>query len=84
MTEIDFIVLDLDGGEMLSRCIRSIDAQEGVAVRIIIVDNGSVVPSSQRLPSLKSSVDHILLNDIPMVRGHKIFIDQPLVFPPGN
>jgi N-acetylglucosaminyl-diphospho-decaprenol L-rhamnosyltransferase len=59
MTEIDFIVLDLDGGEMLARCLRSIDAQREVAVRVIVVDNGSTVRSAERTPALAAPVEHI-------------------------
>lgn len=42
MTDVDAIVLDIDGGEMLAECLRSIEG----ANRIIVFDNGSRVPTS--------------------------------------
>lgn len=59
MTEIDFIVLDLDGGEMLQRCVASIAAQRDVTPRLIIVDNGSVVPARDRLAEPAVAIEHI-------------------------
>lgn len=61
MTDIDFIVLDLDGGVMLESCLRSIDAQREVTARIILVDNGSTVPAAQRAPSLAAPIEHVRL-----------------------
>jgi N-acetylglucosaminyl-diphospho-decaprenol L-rhamnosyltransferase len=49
MSEIDYIVLDHDGGPMLEACIASIDRQTRPAARVIIVDNGSRTPVSVRL-----------------------------------
>jgi GT2 family glycosyltransferase len=48
--EVDVIVLDWDGGEMLSSCLQSIDAQTLRPKRVIIFDNGSRQAVSQRLP----------------------------------
>jgi GT2 family glycosyltransferase len=42
MTDVDVIVLDIDGGEMLRDCLASIKG----AKRIIVFDNGSRVPTS--------------------------------------
>jgi GT2 family glycosyltransferase len=49
MSEIDYIVLDHDGGAMLEACIASIDSQVRPAARVIIIDNGSRAPVSERL-----------------------------------
>jgi len=45
MSEVETIVLDLDGGAMLEECIASIRAQT-VPTRIVVFDNGSRTPSS--------------------------------------
>lgn len=42
MTDVDAIVLDIDGGEMLAACLASIEG----AKRIIVFDNGSRVPTA--------------------------------------
>lgn len=63
MSEIDFIVIDLDGGEMLERCIDSIAAQRGVAVRIILVDNGSAVPARTRVRQAGVPIEHLRLDE---------------------
>jgi GT2 family glycosyltransferase len=42
MSDVDVIVLDIDGGEMLSECLASIHG----AARVIVFDNGSRVPTS--------------------------------------
>jgi N-acetylglucosaminyl-diphospho-decaprenol L-rhamnosyltransferase len=47
--EIDYIVLDFDGGDLLERCLESIRAQSLPPARIIIFDNGSQVPVTRRL-----------------------------------
>lgn len=41
MTDVDVIVLDIDGGAMLTECLQSIEG----AKRVIVFDNGSRVPS---------------------------------------
>jgi len=43
MSDVDFIVLDLDGGPMLQDCLRSIERQS--PHRIIVFDNGSRTPT---------------------------------------
>jgi GT2 family glycosyltransferase len=43
-TDVDVIVLDLDGGAMLHDCIASIRAQSVAPRRIVVFDNGSRVP----------------------------------------
>jgi GT2 family glycosyltransferase len=45
MSDIDVIVLDVDGGAMLHECIASIRAQT-VTARIIVLDNGSKSPAA--------------------------------------
>jgi len=49
MSNIDYIVLDRDGGAMLEACIASIDLQNPPPARVIIIDNGSRAPVSARL-----------------------------------
>jgi len=44
MTEVAFIVLDIDGGEMLRDCLDSIHAQTVAPHEVVVVDNGSRVP----------------------------------------
>lgn len=48
MTDVDAIVLDLDGGPMLQACIDSLAAQTVPPRRILVFDNGSRVPSAPR------------------------------------
>src|SRR4051812_17858672 len=45
MSEVDVIVLDIDGGAMLDECIESIGTQSVPARSIIVFDNGSRIPS---------------------------------------
>jgi GT2 family glycosyltransferase len=45
----ELIVLDLDGGEMLRRCLRSIERQTVLPWRLTIVDNGSREPVVSRI-----------------------------------
>jgi len=49
MNDLTFIVLDIDGGEMLARCVESMRRQTVRPDRIIILDNGSNVPSWTRI-----------------------------------
>lgn len=49
MTEIDVVVLDIDGGAMLDECLASIRAQTLRPHRVIVVDNGSRVPVTTRV-----------------------------------
>lgn len=44
MPDVDFIVLDIDGGAMLRACLDSIDAQTIAPREIIVFDNGSKEP----------------------------------------
>lgn len=43
MSDVDVIVLDIDGGAMLAECLASIRAQS-VPSRVLVFDNGSRVP----------------------------------------
>jgi GT2 family glycosyltransferase len=45
MTDVDVIVLDLDGGAMLGECLASIAAQNVPPRRVIVFDNGSQMPT---------------------------------------
>ena len=45
MTDVDVIVLDIDGGAMLDECLASIEG----ATRVIVFDNGSKVPTATRV-----------------------------------
>ena len=49
MSEWAAIVLDIDGGERLDRCLRSIGDQSPGPARVVIVDNGSMVPVRERI-----------------------------------
>jgi GT2 family glycosyltransferase len=49
MTDVDVIVLDVDGGAMLDECLASIRAQSVAPKRILLLDNGSRVPASERV-----------------------------------
>lgn len=49
MSDVDAVVVDLDGGEMLEACIASIAGQTLPPRRIIVFDNGSRVPAASRL-----------------------------------
>ena len=57
MNDLTVIVLDVDGGEMLSRCIESIRKQTVKPARIVVFDNGSAVPASTRISG--SEVLHV-------------------------
>src|SRR6476469_7433711 len=45
MSDVDVIVLDVDGGAMLSDCLASIERQTLRANRVIVFDNGSRTPT---------------------------------------
>lgn len=47
--EVTVCILDLDGGEMLERCLASLTAQRVQPKQIIVVDNGSLHPVIDRL-----------------------------------
>jgi GT2 family glycosyltransferase len=49
MSESDVIVLDIDGGPMLDECLASIRGQTRKPARVVVVDNGSRQPVSQRV-----------------------------------
>lgn len=44
MTDVDLIVLDVDGGPMLDECLASIRAQTVAPRAVVVFDNGSRVP----------------------------------------
>lgn len=50
MSELDAVVLDLDGGESLAQLLASMEAQTLPFRRVILWDNGSAVPLAERLP----------------------------------
>jgi len=50
-SDLDLIVLDLDGGAMLEECLTSIESQTDRPGRVIVWDNGSRVPVAKRIPS---------------------------------
>lgn len=58
---VEFIVIDLDGGDMLTDCLHAIDAQSYASKRIILVDNGSAVPVMDRLPMLGTHLELLRL-----------------------
>ena len=45
MSDVDVIVLDVDGGAMLRECLESIDRQMLQPNRVILFDNGSRTPT---------------------------------------
>jgi GT2 family glycosyltransferase len=45
MSDVDVIVLDIDGGAMLADCLAALRAQSHPPSRIIVFDNGSTVPT---------------------------------------
>lgn len=49
----DVIVLDVDGGAMLLECLASIGAQTSKPRRVLVLDNGSRVPVTERLDDRK-------------------------------
>lgn len=49
MTDVSVIVLDLDGGDMLRSCLDSIAAQTLPPREVIVFDNGSRTPVSERI-----------------------------------
>ena len=57
MSEVDAIVLDLDGGEALGDLLRSMERQTLPFGRIILWDNGSRVSLAQRVPSTSLPVE---------------------------
>lgn len=59
---VDLIILDIDGGEMLVRCLDSVLAMSLLPDRIILVDNGSADPVSRR-PAMSGYPIEILRND---------------------
>lgn len=48
MSDVDVIVLDLDGGDLLLDCLDSLAGQTMVPRQVIIFDNGSRCPVAQR------------------------------------
>ena len=46
MSDVSVIVLDIDGGPMLQRCLDSIRAQTLTPDEIVVLDNGSRAPVS--------------------------------------
>jgi len=62
-SEVDVIVLDWDGGEALTSCLQSVDAQTRPPSRIIIVDNGSRLPVYQRLPKNLLKIPYVLVRN---------------------
>jgi N-acetylglucosaminyl-diphospho-decaprenol L-rhamnosyltransferase len=45
MSDIDVIILDIDGGAMLRECLASVDRQTLRANKVIVFDNGSRTPT---------------------------------------
>src|SRR5512132_3823598 len=50
MSDVDAIVLDIDGGAMLQACIDALLGQSHRPRNVIVYDNGSHTPVSMRLP----------------------------------
>jgi len=56
MSDVDLIVLDLDGGPLLEECLVSIERQTLAPSRVIVFDNGSRVPVEDRLRRRSANV----------------------------
>ncbi|HVS30749.1 MAG TPA: glycosyltransferase family 2 protein [Thermoanaerobaculia bacterium] len=61
--QVEVIVLDWDGGAALTDCLHSIDVQTQLPSRVIIVDNGSLVPVYQRLPKTLLKIPYVILRN---------------------
>lgn len=61
MSDVDFIVVDFDGGEMLLRCLRSLLQQSVRPSSVIVVDNGSDIPTAQRVSEIELPFIHVRL-----------------------
>lgn len=59
--EVDLIILDWDGGELLINCLHSINGQSRPPSRVIILDNGSRLPVYQRLPKNLLKVPYVII-----------------------
>ena len=59
--DVELIVLDWDGGELLTKCLQSIDAQTRKPARVIILDNGSRVSVYQRLAKNILRVPYVIV-----------------------
>jgi len=51
VNQVDLIILDLDGGEMLQACLASIEGQTVTPRSVIVWDNGSAIPVAERVAS---------------------------------
>jgi GT2 family glycosyltransferase len=49
MIDCEVIVLDLNGGGHLDRCLASLAAQSGLPRRVLVFDNGSKTPAKERV-----------------------------------
>ena len=53
MSDVDAIVLDVDGGAMLEDCLASIRAQTAAPRTIVVLDNGSALPVADRVSGVE-------------------------------
>ena len=51
MTDVDVVILDLDGGARLVACLTSIAVQSRLPARVIVFDNGSKEATATRVSS---------------------------------
>lgn len=49
MSDIDLLILDVDGAEMLEHCLGSLSRQRLLPARVIVWDNGSKIPTIDRV-----------------------------------
>ncbi|MEP6994310.1 MAG: glycosyltransferase family 2 protein [Acidobacteriota bacterium] len=56
LPDVDAVVVNRDGGDALFRALASLEAQRGVAVSVVVVDNGSQAAERDRLARETPSV----------------------------
>ncbi len=60
MSDVQVVVLDLDGGDRLVQCLSALTLQTDPPSGIIVVDNGSRTPVTERLPAELASRVRVL------------------------
>lgn len=55
--DLSVLIVSHDSGDVLPRCLEALDAQHGLSIEVIVVDNGSHEP-----PSADARMDALILN----------------------